>query len=336
MIAAHTNGVPAATGSAPLLQLEEVRKYFPVRRGLAWWRPAGQVKAVDGVSLTIDEGTTIGLVGESGCGKTTVAKLLLLLETPTDGAIRFYGKDVRQLRGREVQTYRQTVQAVFQDPFSSLNPRMRVRDIVAEPLVVHTKLSSQEVRTRVGEVLDVVGLSSHSRDLFPHEFSGGQRQRIAIARAMSLNPKVLVLDEPVSALDVSIRAQILNLLMDIQRQYHLTYLLIAHDLAIVEHVSTLCGVMYLGTLVELSESRELYGNALHPYTKALISAVPIPDPEANVESLPISGEIPSPLNPPSGCRFHTRCPFAMPRCSAEIPLLRAVQPGHQVACHLFD
>jgi len=315
-----------------LLQVSNVKKFFPAPRGWALWRRAEYLKAVDDVSFEIEEGTTFGLVGESGSGKTTLSRLLLMLQAPTGGSIRFAGTDLREFK-RSPAAYRRAVQAVFQDPYSSLNPRMTVGDLLAEPVIVHRTGDAAAASRRVDELLDLVGLSQRSRNLYPHEFSGGQRQRVAIARALSVGPKFIVFDEPVSALDVSIRAQILNLLADIQRRLDLTYLLIAHDLAVVEHVSDICGVMYLGRLVEICPSRELSRNPLHPYTQALIAAVPVPDPDVP-EPVVVAGETPSPLNPPSGCRFHTRCPSVIAECRSLDPVLREVSPGHWAACHL--
>jgi len=319
---------------AALLEITELTKYFPMPRGLTFWRDAGEVKAVDGVSFTIEEGTTFGLVGESGCGKTTLSRLILLLQKPTGGSIRFAGRDISKL-GNDLPGYRRVVQAVFQDPYSSLNPRMTIGELLSEPLIVHRVLTAKAAERRVTELLEVVGLNPESRRLYPHEFSGGQRQRVAIARALAVGPKFVVLDEPVSALDVSIRAQILNLLADIQRTFNLTYLLIAHDLAVVEHVSKTCGVMYLGKMMEICPSRKLSHEPLHPYTQALIAAVPVADPDIP-EHVIVEGEAPSPLNPPAGCRFHTRCPFAMERCRTDAPVLREVEDGHWVACYLVD
>jgi oligopeptide/dipeptide ABC transporter ATP-binding protein len=274
-------------------------------------------------------------VGESGCGKTTTSKLILMLERPTGGSIRFRGRDIQALKGEELKTYRRGIQAVFQDPFSSLNPRIRVGDIIAEPVVVNEALPKAQIKERVQELLRLVGLNPGAVNLFPHEFSGGQRQRIAIARALSLNPSLIVLDEPVSALDVSIRAQIMNLLQDLQAQFGLSYLLIAHDLAAVLHLSTKIAVMYLGKIVEMGTSDELRHKPLHPYSQALFSAALPSHPDEQREEMIIPGEVPSPLNPPSGCRFHPRCPFAMPVCSEVEPVLRSTGNGHQVACHLY-
>jgi oligopeptide transport system ATP-binding protein len=317
---------------AALLEVMDLVKYFPVPRGLAFWRPAGEIKAVDGVSFSIEEGTTFGLVGESGCGKTTLSRMILLLQQPTSGTIRFAGRPISQSSG-DLTDYRRVVQAVFQDPYSSLNPRMTIGDLLSEPLIVHRVMTAKAAERRVIELLELVGLNPESRKLYPHEFSGGQRQRVAIARALAVGPKFIVLDEPVSALDVSIRAQILNLLSDIQREFNLTYLLIAHDLAVVEHVSKTCGVMYLGKIVEICPSRELSRKPLHPYTQALIAAVPVADPDIP-EQVIVAGEAPSPLNPPTGCRFHTRCPFVMAECRTDEPVLREVEDRHWVACHL--
>jgi oligopeptide/dipeptide ABC transporter ATP-binding protein len=322
--------------SDTLLEIRDLKKHFPVMKGVIFQKPIGWVKAVDGVSYSIGTGETLGLVGESGCGKTTTSKLILMLENPTSGAIIFRGRDIQTLQREELKTYRRGVQAVFQDPFSSLNPRIRVGDIIAEPVVVNETLSKAQVQERVQELLRLVGLSPSASRLFPHEFSGGQRQRIAIARALSLNPSLIVLDEPVSALDVSIRAQIMNLLQDLQQQFGLSYLLIAHDLAAVLHLSTNIAVMYLGKLVEFGTSDELRHKPLHPYTQALFSAALPSHPDEQREEMIIAGEVPSPLNPPSGCRFHPRCPFAKSVCSAVEPVLRSATNGHQVACHLYN
>ena len=322
--------------SETLLELRNLQKYFPVMKGVIFQKPIGWVKAVDGVSYTIGTGETLGLVGESGCGKTTTSKLILLLEKPTAGAIIFRGRDLQALEREDLKTYRRGVQAVFQDPFSSLNPRIRVGDIIAEPVLVNEALPKAQMRERVQELLRLVGLNPSASNLFPHEFSGGQRQRIAIARALSLNPSLIVLDEPVSALDVSIRAQIMNLLQDLQQQFGLSYLLIAHDLAAVLHLSTNIAVMYLGKIVEFGTSDELRHKPLHPYTQALFSAALPSHPDEQREEMIIAGEVPSPLNPPAGCRFHPRCPFAKPVCSEVEPVLRSATNRHQVACHLYN
>ncbi len=317
-----------------LLEARDLTKLFPVKGGLF----AGShetVRAVDGISFTIPPGRTLGLVGESGCGKTTTAKLVLRLEEPTGGVIRFQGRELEALDGAGLREYRRSVQAVFQDPFASLNPRMRVRTIVVEPLVTNEVLGAAEVKRRVGRLLELVGLPERAADLFPHEFSGGQRQRIAIARALALSPKLVVLDEPVSALDVSIRAQILNLLRDLQAELGLSYLFIAHDLAAVAHMSHTIAVMYLGKIVETGEAGAIAKTPKHPYTQALFSAALPTHPEEQREEIILPGEVPSPLRPPSGCRFHPRCPLAMPRCSAEEPRLRPVD-GRLAACHLYD
>ncbi|GBD10776.1 Oligopeptide transport ATP-binding protein OppF [bacterium HR23] len=323
-----------ATNGQVLLEARDLKKYFPVGRGL-FRRTTLLLKAVDGVSFSIRQGETLGLVGESGCGKTTTAKMVLLLEPPTAGSILFEGQDVLRLRGPERKRYRQSVQAVFQDPWASLNPRMRVGKIIAEPLDINLKLSPRETKERVAKLLQDVGLNPHHANLYPHEFSGGQRQRIAIARALALNPRLIVLDEPVSALDVSIRAQIMNLLKDLQGQYNLSYLLIAHHLATVRYMCHRVAVMYLGRIVEEGETRELFTNPLHPYTKALLSAALPSHPDIQREEIILTGEVPSPLNLPTGCRFHPRCPWAMPHCSQVEPTMREVRPGHRVACHLY-
>jgi oligopeptide/dipeptide ABC transporter ATP-binding protein len=322
--------------SETLLEIRDLQKHFPVMKGVIFQKPIGWVKAVDGISYSLGTGETLGLVGESGCGKTTTSKLILMLEKPTHGAIIFRGRDIQTLKRDELKTYRRGVQAVFQDPFSSLNPRIRVGDIIAEPVVVNEPTSKAVVQERVQELLRLVGLNPSASKLFPHEFSGGQRQRIAIARALSLNPSLIVLDEPVSALDVSIRAQIMNLLQDLQQQFGLSYLLIAHDLAAVLHLSTNIAVMYLGKIVEFGTSDELRHKPLHPYTQALFSAALPSHPDEQREEVIIRGEVPSPLNPPAGCRFHPRCPFAMPVCSQVEPVLRSAANGHQVACHLYN
>jgi oligopeptide transport system ATP-binding protein len=318
-----------------LMEGHDLKKYYPVTRGLLQ-RTVGWVRAVDGVSFTIERGKTLSLVGESGAGKTTIAKAILLLERLTSGSIFFEGKDLQLFSRSQLKTaYRENVQAVQQNPWSSMNPRMRVRDIIAEPLVVNTKQSKQQIRSRVLELLEQVGLMQDAADRYPHEFSGGQRQRIAVARALALNPSLVVLDEPVSALDVSIRAQIMNLLKDLQAQHNLSYMVIAHNLATVRYMSHSVAIMYLGQIVEYGEEEELFKHPLHPYTRALMSAslLTLPeDEDKGAEKIILSGEMPSPLNPPVGCRFHTRCVEAMPECSQTVPLLRDIGGGHQVAC----
>ena len=322
-------------GGQALLEAVELKKYFPVTKGLLISRVTGHIKAVDGVSFELYPGETLGIVGESGCGKSTTAKMMLMLEEPTEGSIQFEGKDIHSADADTRREYRRSVQAVFQDPWSSLNPRMRVRDLIAEPMVINWDMSRGEVQDRVIKLLTDVGLSSYHANLYPHEFSGGQRQRLAIARALALNPKVIVLDEPVSALDVSIRAQIMNLLRDLQADYNVSYMLIAHHLATVRYMCTWVAVMYLGRIVEMSPVKDLFENPSHPYTKALMSAALPSHPDTVKEEIILTGEVPSPLNPPSGCHFHTRCPFVMDRCGLEEPEVKGVSPGHTVACHLF-
>jgi oligopeptide/dipeptide ABC transporter ATP-binding protein len=317
----------------PVLEARNLAKHFPMKRGL-FGRDGGSVKAVDDISFEIETGRTLGVVGESGCGKTTTAKLVLRLETPTGGEIRFDGRVLSGLDGDLLRTYRKSVQAVFQDPFASLDPRMRVGEIITEPLTTNEKLPKDEVRRRIDKLLDVVGLPARSASLFPHEFSGGQRQRIAIARSLALSPRIVVLDEPVSALDVSIRAQILNLLRDLQRELGLSYLFIAHDLAAVAHMSHTIAVMYLGKIVEIGEARVIAQQPRHPYTKALFSAALPSHPDERREEIILTGEVPSPVNPPAGCRFHPRCPVVMDRCRTEVPSLTMAE-GRQVSCHLF-
>ncbi len=319
----------------PLLRVDHLKKHYAVTKGILFTKTLGHVKAVDDISFTIRAGETLGLVGESGCGKTTTSKLILNLESPTGGQILHDGKPVHGLEGQALQAYRATVQAVFQDPWSSLNPRMTAGRIIAESLIVNG-WEKDKIEARIKELLTQVGLRHEQATQYPHEFSGGQRQRIALAAALASRPKLIVLDEPISALDVSIRAQMMNLLKDIQTADKVAYLLVAHDLATVRHMADHTVVMYLGKIVEQAPTSSLFEDVRHPYTKALFSAVLIARPGQQAEEIVLAGEVPSPLNPPSGCRFHTRCPYAMPRCSSEEPALRAVTPGHLVACHLFD
>lgn len=317
-----------------LIAVRNLKKYFRLSKGIIFSKTSGYVKAVDDISFSISSGRTLGLVGESGCGKSTTARLLLGLENPTSGKVYFDGKNISARKGPERIEYRKNIQAVFQDPFRSLNPRKKIRQIIAEPLRVHKTLAKKKIFARVCDLLETVGLRASHADLYPHEFSGGQRQRIAIARALALNPKAIILDEPVSALDVSIQAQILNLLTDLQRQFHLTYLIISHDLAVIEHVSDAIGIMYLGKLVEMAPRDKIYGNPLHPYTRALLDSVPIADPNI-IRDVGLEGEVPSPLNPPPGCRFHPRCALSKKECTRVEPEFIAAGNEHFVACHLI-
>ncbi|MBI3002106.1 MAG: dipeptide ABC transporter ATP-binding protein [candidate division NC10 bacterium] len=319
---------------APLLAVTDLRKYFRIRRGL-FWGQAGVVRAVDGVSFTLRKGETLGLVGESGCGKSTTGRCILRLLEPTAGKVVFDGVSVFDASREEMRRLRRQMQVIFQDPYSSLNPRMSVEQIVGEGMVIHRLARGAERRDRIADLLRKVGLSTDHMKRYPHEFSGGQRQRIGIARALAVSPSLLIADEPISALDVSIQAQVLNLLQDLQEEFGLTYLFIAHDLRVVEHISDRVAVMYLGQIVELADSPELYRNPLHPYTQALLSAIPIPDPTVKRERTILKGDPPSPLRPPSGCRFHTRCPKRFEPCDRQEPVLREVQRGHWVSCHLY-
>jgi oligopeptide/dipeptide ABC transporter ATP-binding protein len=318
----------------PLLSVKDLVKHFPVKKGVLQ-QTVGQVRAVDGVSFDIGLGETLGLVGESGCGKSTVGKTILKLIDPTAGEVWLSGARIDGLSKGAMRPFRRQMQVVFQDPYSSLNPRLTVRDIVAEPLKNFGVAAGQKLEKQVRELIEKVGLRAEVLDRYPHEFSGGQRQRIGIARALALRPSLIICDEPVSALDVSVQAQVINLLADLQDEFHLSYLFIAHDLAVVQHISTRVAVMYLGRIVELAPSEELYENPRHPYTEALLSAVPTPDPTVKKQRLRLEGDIPSPIHPPAGCHFHTRCPIAQfPLCSTEKPELKQTADGHFVSCHL--
>ena len=331
---AETDPVGVAKGAVPpVLEVTGLKQHYPIKKGILR-RTAGYVYAVDGVDFSIGPSETLGLVGESGCGKSTVGRALMRLVEPTAGQIKVDGHDISHLGKRELRPYRREMQIIFQDPYSSLNPRMSVGDIVGEPLLVHGIAGSKEREAMVAKLFDRVGLRSSQMRNYPHEFSGGQRQRIGIARALALNPKLIIGDEPVSALDVSIQAQVINLLMDLQNELGLSYLFIAHDLAVVEHISHRVAVMYLGKIVEYAETRELFKNPQHPYTEALLSAVPVPDPRRKRKKMIVQGDVPSPVNPPSGCHFHTRCPYAVERCKVDRPVPKMVAPGHMVSCHL--
>ncbi len=335
----QAQGAAASTDDEVLLEVRDLKMYFPVSSGLVFQKTVAYIKAVDGISFTVKRGETLGLVGESGCGKTTTGRCILQLYKPTEGQVLFEGQDLTSLSTRQMREKRREMQVIFQDPYSSLNPRMTAGNIIGEPLIVHGLVRGKaEYRERVADLLQNVGLNPYMADRFPHEFSGGQRQRIGVARALSVGPKFIVADEPVSALDVSIQAQIINLLEDLQEQFGLTYLFIAHDLSVVRHISDRVGVMYLGRLMEVAERNEIYVNPVHPYTRALLSAVPIPDPviDAQRERILLTGEVPSPLNPPSGCVFHPRCPIANDDCQRYLPELREVAPNHWAACIRAD
>lgn len=321
--------------SKPLVKVKDLQKHFPVHSGMLG-RKTGVVKAVDGVSFEVYEGETLGIVGESGCGKSTTGRLIMRLLDNTGGSIEIDGRKVSELSKQDMRAMRRDIQMVFQDPYASLNPRHTIGKILEEPLIVHGLGNAKERKVKVSEFLKIVGLSDYHINRYPHQFSGGQRQRIGIARALMTNPKLIIADEPVSALDVSIQAQVLNLMQKLQKDLGLTYLFIAHDLGVVRHISNRVGVMYLGKMVELAVSESLYGEPLHPYTQALLASVPVPDPDFTREVKLLDGDIPSASNPPSGCTFHTRCPFKMERCLQEVPQMIEVKQGHSVACHLYD
>ena len=335
--AAHAPAAPSAPSQAPdLLHVKGLTKYFPIKGGL-FSREVDRVHAVDGVSFSIAAGETLGMVGESGCGKSTTGRCILRLIEPSSGEVRFNGQDVTAMNPQALREVRRDMQIIFQDPFASLNPRMTVEAIIGEALTIHKLTKSPaEYQARVVDLLETVGLNADHMRRFPHEFSGGQRQRIGIARALAVSPKLIVCDEPVSALDVSIQAQVINLLEDLQAKMGLTYLFIAHDLSVVEHISNRVAVMYLGRVVEIAPSRDLYTRPKHPYTEALLSAVPIPDPKAKKQRIVLTGDVPNPVNRPMGCHFHPRCPKATERCKVEEPVLKAVGTQHQAACHLND
>ncbi|QQZ60800.1 dipeptide ABC transporter ATP-binding protein [Paenibacillus sonchi] len=317
-----------------ILEVRNLKKHYPIRKGF-FAKQVGSVKAVDGITLSVEKGETLAVVGESGCGKSTTGRAILRLIEPTDGEILFDGTDVRSLDTEQLRRFRTDMQMVFQDPYASLDPRWTVQRILEEPLRTHGAAKSNELKSRVEELMQVVGLSPYQAHRFPHEFSGGQRQRIGIARALALNPKFIVCDEPVSALDVSIQAQVLNLMQDLQEQYGLTYMFISHDLSVVKFISDRVAVMYLGRIVELAPTKELFAKPLHPYTQALMSAVPVPNPGLKKSRIVLTGDVPNPETPPSGCAFHPRCPFAMDKCRKDEPVLRHLDSGHQVSCHLY-
>lgn len=333
---AATSSVPANPAREPLIRVRGLKKYFPITRGIVIQRRVGDVRAVDGIDLDVYPGETVGLVGETGCGKSTLARTIMRLYDATAGSIEFEGDDITRLSGKELRARRRDMQMIFQDPMASLNPRKTVGSIIGEPFRLHHVVAKDRVRNEVQQLMELVGLNPEHYNRYPHEFSGGQRQRIGVARALALRPKLIVCDEPVSALDVSIQAQVLNLLKDLQTEFNLTYLFIAHDLSVVKHVSDRVAVMYLGKIVELARGDDLYANPKHPYTGALLSAVPIPDPNLarSRKRIILEGDVPSPIDPPSGCRFHPRCPNAqLPRCSAEEPQLAPHHPGQVAACH---
>jgi len=318
----------------PLLEVRNLEKHFPITKGILFQKQVGAVKAVDGVSFRVERGETLGLVGESGCGKSTTGRCILRLLEPTGGQVIFEGRDIRKLSFREVRSLRKDMQIIFQDPYASLNPRQTVGEIIAEPMLIHGLVRGAEAGEKVRKLLDIVGLRPDHARRYPHEFSGGQRQRIGIARALSVNPKLVICDEPVSALDVSIQAQVINLMEDLQQEFGLTYIFIAHDLSVVKHISDRVAVMYLGRIVEIAGYQDIYKSPQHPYTEALLSAIPVPDVKLKRERILLKGDVPSPSNPPPGCNFHTRCPYAVPRCREEVPELKERGNNHWVACHL--